>query len=40
MPAESAGILPGDIIKRLDGNDIKTWEELTTFVKSKPDFIK
>ena len=37
MPAESAGILPGDIIKKLDGNDIKTWEELTAFVKSKPD---
>lgn len=37
MPAESAGMLPGDIIKKLDGNDIQTWEELTTFVKAKPD---
>ena len=36
MPAESAGMLPGDIIKKLDGNDIHTWEELTTFVKAKP----
>ncbi|MAV96394.1 MAG: hypothetical protein CMG06_04535 [Candidatus Marinimicrobia bacterium] len=37
MPAESAGMLSGDIIKKLDGNNIQTWEELTTLVKAKPD---
>ena len=37
MPAELAGILPGDRIKKIDDNDIQTWEELTTIVKAKPD---
>lgn len=37
MPAELAGMLPGDRIKKIDDNDIKTWEELTTIVKAKPD---
>ena len=37
MPAELAGMLPGDRIKKIDDNDIQTWEELTTIVKAKPD---
>jgi len=37
MPAEIAGMLPGDRIKKIDDNDIQTWEELTTIVKAKPD---
>ena len=37
MPAELAGMLPGDRIKKIDDNDIQTWEELTTLVKAKPD---
>jgi len=37
MPAELAGMLPGDRIKKIDDNDIRTWEELTTIVKAKPD---
>jgi regulator of sigma E protease len=37
MPAELAGMLPGDRIKKIDDNDIQTWEELTIIVKAKPD---
>ena len=37
MPAELAGMLPGDRIKKIDDNDIQTWEDLTTIVKAKPD---
>ena len=37
MPAELAGMLPGDRIKKIDDNDIQTWEELTAIVKAKPD---
>ena len=37
MPAELAGMLPGDRIKKIDDNDIQTWEDLTNIVKAKPD---
>lgn len=36
-PAEKAGILPGDIVKTIDGKSIKDWEDLETTLTSNPD---
>lgn len=36
-PAEQAGIIPGDLIKSIDGKAIENWEELETTVSSNPD---
>ena len=31
-PAQNAGLEPGDIISSVDGNGIKTWDELSDFI--------
>ena len=36
MPAEMAGIIPGDRIIKINENDVKTWDELTSLIKSRP----
>jgi regulator of sigma E protease len=35
--AASAGILPGDIIERIDGIEIQTWRELETKISKSPE---
>jgi serine protease Do len=32
-PAEKAGLRPGDVIKKVDGRRVKSWEEFTSSVK-------
>ena len=36
MPAQAAGIQPGDQIISIDGNPIKTWKDLTTTIHAQP----
>ena len=36
MPAERAGVIPGDRIIKINDNDVKTWDELTSLIKSRP----
>ena len=36
MPAERAGVIPGDRIIKINENDVKTWDELTSLIKSRP----
>jgi len=36
MPAEMAGIIPGDRIIKINENDVQTWGELTSLIKSRP----
>ena len=36
MPAEMAGIIPGDRIMKINENDVKTWDDLTSLIKSRP----
>jgi regulator of sigma E protease len=36
MPAQVAGIQPGDQIISIDGNPIKTWKDLTTTIHAQP----
>ena len=36
MPAEMAGIIPGDRIMKINENDVKTWDELTSLIKTRP----
>ena len=36
MPAEMAGIIPGDRIIKINDNNVKTWSELTSLIKTRP----
>ncbi|AKL97655.1 M50 family metallopeptidase [Endomicrobium proavitum] len=36
-PAQKAGLLPGDVIKSIDGASIKTWNELSENIKKRAD---
>jgi len=36
MPAEMAGIIPGDRIIKINDNNVKTWSELTSLIKTSP----
>lgn len=35
-PADIAGIKPGDTIVGLDGDPVRTWDELTSYVRARP----
>ena len=37
MPALNAGILPGDRISKINGNNIETWDDLTMHIQSLPE---
>lgn len=32
MPAQAAGIMPGDIVTSVDGRDVETWEEMQSYI--------
>jgi regulator of sigma E protease len=34
MPAESAGLMPNDLIQKIDGVEVKSWEQLTETIVS------
>jgi len=36
MPAEMAGIIPGDRIIKINDKNVKTWSELTSLIKTRP----
>jgi len=36
-PAEAAGLQPGDVIVRVDGDTVRYWDELTALVRPRPD---
>jgi regulator of sigma E protease len=33
LPAEAAGLKPGDVVQSINGESIKTWDQLSTYVK-------
>ncbi len=35
-PAEKTGLIPGDVVKRIDGRDINSWEDLVKIVRAHP----
>lgn len=35
-PAQTAGLMKGDLIKSLDGNQVKYWDEMSSYVSQKP----
>jgi regulator of sigma E protease len=35
-PADLAGIQPGDVVLAVDGHAVKTWRELSTYVRERP----
>jgi regulator of sigma E protease len=32
MPAQAAGIMPGDLVTSVDGRDVETWEEMQSYI--------
>jgi regulator of sigma E protease len=37
MPAQTAGLQPGDIVRSIDGKPVSTWEELVALVHAAPE---
>jgi regulator of sigma E protease len=35
-PAQAAGLMDGDIIKALDGKEMKYWDEMSSYISEKP----